>query len=113
MKLTIYTCATALLTKLPPPDLLSLKPIFQMTPPPQLSTTSFRALPKPVYNDDVTPERETWQATAGWGSWNVLRRAIEGLDVSLLFPWLVDARICTTRPAPSACRTRQCAEPWL
>jgi hypothetical protein len=87
----------ALLNRLPPPELLSLKPIFQATPPPQLSTTSFRALPKPVYDDDVMPERETWRATAGWGTWNVLRRAIEGLDVSgpcLPFPFSrdIDAR---------------------
>lgn len=83
-RLTLLFVFTGLLSSLPPPTLLSLKPIFQSTPPPQLSTTSFRPLAKPVHNDDVEPDGETWRRSAGWGCWNVLRIAVDRLDVSSL-----------------------------
>ncbi|CED84105.1 Protein of unknown function DUF2454 [Phaffia rhodozyma] len=67
-------------TKLPPPSLESLKPIFSSSAPAQISMSSFRPLSKPIISDEVAPEREKWKQRAGWGCWNILRRAIEGLD---------------------------------
>ncbi|KAL7409619.1 hypothetical protein BDY24DRAFT_402453 [Mrakia frigida] len=71
----------ALLLRLPPPSLLSLRPVFASSPPPPaISTTSFRPLARPVVNDSVAPDREPWKENVGWGCWNVLRRAMQGCD---------------------------------
>jgi hypothetical protein len=71
-----------LLDRLPSPSIESLRPFFSAKQVRLISADSLRPLATPL-SLDSTAESEPWRHSSAWGSWNILRRGIEALDVSL------------------------------